>query len=470
MILRTYLLSFILVFISCSKKSNEQRLDSNGYWQQLGYGKFIELQDSTIKVYDYCKVDCHLSAEEHLLDFGSIKSISQDTLIINHGPDEWVFHRISRIPDRCFTYKDSLNDDPIYNFETFWYTFKENYCSFDVRGVDWDQIYQDFSPRVTSETSDLELYLILEEMVAILNDGHVSIEIQDEFLEEYRKRTESNARSIGKLEEWQIMEDLAEIYVNELKSYNGGMVRWGKINDNMGYIQFNSMIMVADYNLDQGYGLVDFYNNFWGHVNGVKDEVHRQDEVEGSSKILQRVIHELKGTESVVLDLRFNGGGKDGVALNVISHFTEGSRKVASKRAYRNSEQVPPQDLYTQPITSLYKGKVFILTSPRTASAAELTVLAALSDPGITIIGSNTEGIFSSTLDKTLPNGWEYELSNETYLDLQGNNYEKSGIPPHYPINYSSDPDEFYDSLKSNIELMKDEAIEQAIKLHGQNK
>ena len=80
--------------------------------------------------------------------------------------------------------------------------------------------------------------------------------------------------------------------------------------------------------------------------------------------------------------------------------------------------------------------------------------------PNIKRIGSNTEGIFSSTLDKKLPNGWAYEFSNEVYTDLEGNNYENRGIPADYKINYPLNKEEFIDELYQQIELEKDEAIE----------
>jgi len=91
--------------------------------------------------------------------------------------------------------------------------------------------------------------------------------------------------------------------------------------------------------------------------------------------------------------------------------------------------------------------------------------LASLSLPNFPRIGSTTEGIFSSTLDKTLPNGWEYELSNEVYQDLQGNTYENIGISPGFPLNYSKDKDQFFEQLSTELSPKADSAIELALKL-----
>ena len=78
-------------------------------------------------------------------------------------------------------------------------------------------------------------------------------------------------------------------------------------------------------------------------------------------------------------------------------------------------------------------------------------------------IGSNTEGIFSDVLEKRLPNGWNYGLSNEVYQSLDGNNYENIGVEPHHYIDYPKDEQEFYKKL-----MEADKAIEKVIKIESQ--
>ena len=54
--------------------------------------------------------------------------------------------------------------------------------------------------------------------------------------------------------------------------------------------------------------------------------------------------------------------------------------------------------------------------------------------PNVTLVGEATMGILSDNLYKDLPNGWEISLSNEIYLDPQGELYEDIGIPPDVEI------------------------------------
>jgi carboxyl-terminal processing protease len=49
--------------------------------------------------------------------------------------------------------------------------------------------------------------------------------------------------------------------------------------------------------------------------------------------------------------------------------------------------------------------------------------------PHVTVMGNHTNGIFSYTLDKTLPNGWNYCLSYQKYLSADMECYEGKGVP-----------------------------------------
>ena len=124
-----------------------------------------------------------------------------------------------------------------------------------------------------------------------------------------------------------------------------------------------------------------------------------------------------------------------------------------------------PQKFKIIPSKNHFNGNVYLLTSHFTASAAEILVLASLSNTNFKRIGATTEGIFSSTLDKKLPNGWKYELSNEVYQDLNGENYENVGILADYQLEYSINKDTFLDQLSADLKNKKDKAIDLAIEL-----
>ncbi len=459
------LITIIFTLCSCNEKVIFQdNAKPNGIWKQIGYGNLIELNDSTIKVYDITKQNCHLSFEEEILDFGRIKSYTKGMLIIQHGIDDWLFTRLNKLPKLCKSNKEQKNH-PEYNFQTFWNTFNEQYSSFDVKGIDWNKVYAEYKTKVSKNTTDLELYIIFQEMISLLKDGHTKMKLPENIKEIHKSQTAQEENKYSKLDEFQLNKDIAELYVDSLHNYNAGMIRYGLIGEDVGYIQINSMLMLADYNLQKNLDLRNFYGQYWEVAESRKDELQRQDEVDGANLIMDLIIKELKVANSFILDLRFNGGGKDGVAIAILNHFSNTGKIVFTKKARLENGFTKKKEIRTTPSKQNFTGNVYLLTSNRTASASEVFVLASMTKPNFIRIGSTTEGIFSSSLDKKLPNGWEYELSNEVYQDLNGNNYENVGISANFSLKYSKDKNIFFDHLAEELTNKKDSAIELALKL-----
>ena len=50
---------------------------------------------------------------------------------------------------------------PEKNFEALWKTFHERYAFFKLRGVDWQKQYKTYRPKVTKDTTDEELFKIM---------------------------------------------------------------------------------------------------------------------------------------------------------------------------------------------------------------------------------------------------------------------------------------------------------------------
>jgi|AntRauTorckE6833_2_1112554.scaffolds.fasta_scaffold04085_7 C-terminal processing protease CtpA/Prc len=459
-----FLFLALFILLSCKNSTSDKVLNANGIWQQIGYGKIVEIQDDTIKVSDISKVSCVSYAKEPILDFGKVKKVNKDTLTIEHGIDNWKFIKLQQLPALCNQKNIAENNDPIANFETFWHTFNEHYSAFNIRNVEWDSTYRKFEPKINAKSSDLELYEVLNEMVSTLNDDHTQVKLPDDLENKFETKVAESKYS--KIFEFQLSEDIARNYVDSLHSYNAGMVRWGMIENEIGYIQINAMLMLANYDVPKALSLQDFFPRYWEIAESRKDEIQRQDEVNGANFILDSVLTSLKGAKAYILDIRFNGGGKDGAALAILNHFTSKRTKAFTKKAKTENGFTPKQDLFLHPTEKNFTGEVILLTSHQTASAAEILTLSSIALPNITRIGSNTEGIFSSTLDKQLPNGWKYELSNEVYEDINSKNYEGIGIPAHHTIEYSKNKDNFFEQLINGLDH-GDSAIEKALKIYN---
>ena len=54
------------------------------------------------------------------------------------------------------------------------------------------------------------------------------------------------------------------------------------------------------------------------------------DELKGVEKIIKIILDDFKNTQSVVIDLRFNGGGYETVALQLLRHFVTQKKDILS--------------------------------------------------------------------------------------------------------------------------------------------
>ncbi|MEU2853507.1 S41 family peptidase [Streptomyces syringium] len=106
----------------------------------------------------------------------------------------------------------------------------------------------------------------------------------------------------------------------------------------------------------------------------------------------------------------------------------------------RNDARDPRQFTPAEPVRvrphqgPVYTGPLTVLTGRLTMSAGETLTQALLGrGPKPTLIGENTQGLFSDKLERTLPNGWKFWLPNEEFLSAKDGRttYDGTGIPPH---------------------------------------
>ncbi len=465
-----FLLS-LFILNACQIKPEELNISSDGVWKQLGYGKILEIKGDTIKEYDICKVGCNLYEEGLLADIGKIDFFNKYSLTLRKNIKTYKYIRLNKLPEICLK---NVNN-PMHDFEVLWNTFNEQYCYFEERNVNWNEAYKTYKPQIKDKTTELELYVIMNKMLSSLNDGHVSLDVPRKIKEASRALQLKDEKEQTKSKEEiidpyylgvQAQNNIAEKYCEEYKIHNGGIAKWGMMKNKMAYVQINAMFFLAFYDLPKDLTLeqlAPYYQEI-----GNKRTYQRQDEIDGADQLMEMILTDLKDANALILDLRFNIGGKDEAALAITGSFIENEIKIATKKAKLENDFTNHQNIFLSPNKPSFLKNVYILTSHETASAAELAVMSTLKNKRVKRIGSNTEGIFSDGLDKRLPNGWEYTLSNEVYQDLDGNNYEGKGISPHIDLNYPKDKRAFFNLLLQQISSGKDEAIEKAISLENE--
>ncbi len=472
------LLLFVFTSISITAQTNSLK-PFEGVWLSEGYGRVIDIKKNKALVYDICEVNCNKSqtiSKEMLFNLFEITKVNDTRLEVSGGITKLYFNKINRLPELC---SENIKDknDPLYNFETLWHTFNENYCYFQERKIDWVALKTKYKSQIRSNTKPFELYLLMKDMISELNDGHSNIYVPKKLEKEYRKhqaaereiRRKKILDSLGQdyklppIHVNSIRLKMIGNYVKNVKTYNFGVLNYGLINNEVAIVQINGMDQFANYNIPSDISeskaerLYEKYSN--------KSDNYDRDNANGAAFIMDKVISEIKNTKYCIIDIRFNGGGFDEVQLEILKRFATQDTLIVTKKARAGNGFTKSSKVHLGPSNNAYKGEVYILTSPLTASAAEDFTLCAMSAiPNAARVGSNTQGIFSDILDKKLPNGWEYGLSNEIYESPNGVSYEAIGIPPHHLVEYNKKGYWFYKEFYDN-KTKKDEAIEVVLKL-----
>ena len=183
---------------------------------------------------------------------------------------------------------------------------------------------------------------------------------------------------------------------------------------------------------------------------------------------MDQVMHDLRDMNSIVIDIRFNGGGQDAVSFEILSRFISGKVEVATQQLKFGDGFTPVQSLYIEGSENPFAGTVYVLTSPQTGSAAEAFAIATLAMPNVKRIGAATAGAMSTALEKDLPNGWAFSISNEVYMDPEGNAYENKGIPVDHDLGYPRGRQPFFKGVVDDLEADKRAIMEAIRSMTGQ--
>lgn len=431
---------FFFLTLSFSQVKEELK---NTLWEQVGYDRILKINDTSYTYFNVDKYNCSKLVQGNFVGRFSVVDYKKNLLVLNPGGVvNYRFRSINRVPKTCISDNNEKDNDFEINFESFWDTFNRNYGFFEERNIDWQEIYDVYSPRVQTIHSTKAFGKLLIAIVNQFNDGHIQLDIPE--LNQTRPKTQVDLVMYSKN---QILDSITKKYLINPHSYNNGVIRWGITkNNNFGYIgirDMNGFANVSPTLLDKTVDFDSLYNQKQQSYQPLEQFKH---EINGVAFIMDKILRDFTGTKSIIIDLRFNGGGYETVSLKLLSYFVNEEKHIFSVKSKTKKGFTPVQKYYIKPSEQSRK-KVYILTSPFSSSATEIFVLGSLSFDNFQRWGSKTNGIFSEMLWKQLPNGWEYSMSNEVYMDTNNSSYEGKGIDVEMDFGYSKNKKVFYNSF-----------------------
>lgn len=305
----------------------------------------------------------------------------------------------------------------INNFETFWNDFDQHYSLFTIRNTNWNDLYKIYRPQVNDAISDEELWSILSNLIAHLDDSHTVL--YDGNGHSYRSGYELNEQSTTEISEELIVSKYLD-FVTEVPSEDN--LAFGKIkNKNIGYI-------------------------YLGTMDGQNPSV------------IDNVINELKDYSALILDVRQNTGGDDRYSARIAQAFSDGKHFIYTVQTrnglgYDDFDEKKEFNTYSNEENSYLK-PVLVLTDRKTISAGEIFLLHMKSFGHVVQIGDTTAGDFSTVSNmRFLPNAWHYNYSIQKVLLPNGESLDGIGhVPEIYIKNTALD-----------IQASNDKVLEKAI-------
>lgn len=422
-------LSTVLLLAACGSDDNKpthnppKPVNLTGIYEQPGYGNIVVFTSHSYESYHALDKFCWRAERGLLADLQitAPRFTEQGRRLSFNMPGAQAFplqlNRLNSLPDKCRN-PEAATQSPLQNFELFWHSINDLYAFLPERQIDWQQRYQHYAPLISEQLSNQTLFNILADMLADFNDSHINLlaEIDGNLAQHSAAPIHAVAHFAATIDSSvdalisDLKSDSLELmqhYANQTLSQANAEqpLWWAKSDTNVGYIMLTGLAGFATQGSDA------------------------TDDLMQAEVAFQAMMTDLAGTDAIIIDNRFNDGGYDDIGNALVRYFLTQPTAVLQKQVKNRLAATGLTSLTLAPAAITYTKPVFLINSKLSVSAAETFSIMLKSLPQVSILGEASNGALSDMLEITLPNGWLLTLSNERYLDMQGNSYEVSGVP-----------------------------------------
>ncbi len=358
------------------------------------------------------------------------------------GASEASLTRLQALPERCTTQTDT---SPPAVMAALIETMSEHFAFFAERGMNWPGMAAQATQAINANSTEAQLFAEMSKLLTATNDAHVKLQatidgderrlitgrgdtltalrtafaaqtkvrVPAAFLANWSTTIRDNVNN-------QILEGKGRFALN-------GHGFWGITAPALGGTQRSCYLPLAY--------LTDFTNR-----GGVAEDVAAVNEQ------LDEIFSACAQASNFILDISQNRGGDDRVALAVASRFAQAPMPVFQKQAHAKSGKAPIQAFSIAPTSRpTWRKPVTVLVDSMTVSAGEILAVSMRALPQANLVGQPTRGAVSDALEKSLPNGWRFTLSNEIYTSPSGELLEVKGVKPKQAVKWF-DPSDMQNS------------------------
>lgn len=354
-------------------------------------------------------------------------------------------------------------------FDDAWERINERYYDRKFHGLDWDTQRTTFRPLAEKAESSRELYTVLRRMIAPLNDPHTRVFAPEEKFDWWRPRFVTIGITISEVAGLPTVSKVdrnstpyrAGLRAGDIIENVDGQAAMSLINQRLGARSdpdsassrlrvFTKLLEGSDgtsvrltWKDKNGKLKSGTFVRYWQErelgVRMRREHGYGVIEIEAFTKpIAMAFARELKqklsGVRGLIIDLRTNGGG-DAEAMSEVASIFFGVDTNLGRFTDRAGTSFTISTRYRSMLTSFPVESsgvpLVVLTSERTASAAEIFVEALRDSRRATIIGTETCGcVLAVRTRHLLPDGGLLDVSELDYETAQGQRIEGHGLLP----------------------------------------
>ncbi len=270
---------------------------------------------------------------------------------------------------------------------------RDHYSYRDRLKIDWDDLLKTSENALLAAKTPAEFARLAGMVLSRAQDKHIWLQVGDEIIPSYVRPSVPNANYA-----------LLPTLIPGLKKH-GRQVVSGRWDDGIGYLAIASWDRTK---LEEG-------------------------------KPIFEALDALRDTQSLIIDVRPNGGGAEPLAQELAGCFV-GERRLYGKHVTRDpkipSGFTPPNERWLEPNPSRphYSGRVAVLSGPAVMSSCESFLLMMKQVPGTVVVGAASQGSSGNPKPHDLGNGVTVLLPSWKDLTPDGQEMEGVGVPPDIEV------------------------------------